>query len=294
MLELKKIQLEDKIWIDEILSDCPFYGCEYTFGNNFAWRDFYEIKICYYKGFYQMKNKYGFVFPAGKGDLRELIEELELYCRENGFPLVFSTAPAKKAELIKDMYGERVRITPLRDAFDYVYNYSDLADLRGKKYHSKRNYINRFSEYDWTYEVLGSDNIPECMKMLEEWRCENESGADPEKDAEADAARTELENYSALGFIGGLLRVDGKIAAFTFGEKRTENCFVVHVEKALRRYEGAYTMINREFVRHLPSQYIYINREDDAGAENLRKAKLSYHPTFMEEKFKVEFIYTHK
>ena len=63
----------------------------------------------------------------------------------------------------------------------------------------------------------------------------------------------------------------------------------MHVEKALRNYQGAYTAINREFVRSLCGRYKYINREEDTGAENLRKAKLSYYPVFLEDKFDITF-----
>ena len=57
----------------------------------------------------------------------------------------------------------------------------------------------------------------------------------------------------------------------------------------MRKYQGAYTAINREFVRFLGGKYKYINREEDTGADNLRKAKLSYHPVFLEEKYDITF-----
>ena len=92
-----------------------------------------------------------------------------------------------------------------------------------------------------------------------------------------------------MGYDGGVLRVDGTVQAFTFGERSSDDTFVVHVEKALRKYQGAYTAINREFVKSLEGRYKYINREEDTGAENLRKSKLSYHPVFLEEKYLISF-----
>ena len=81
-----------------------------------------------------------------------------------------------------------------------------------------------------------------------------------------------------------MLRVEGQAAAFTIGEPVSDQCFVVHFEKALSRYPGAYPMINQQFVQNALQAYHYINREEDLGLEGLRKAKLSYHPAILLEK----------
>jgi hypothetical protein len=52
----------------------------------------------------------------------------------------------------------------------------------------------------------------------------------------------------------------------------------VHIEKARRDYDGAFTMINKLFAATIPEQYTYVNREEDLGIEGLRQAKLSYKP----------------
>ena len=94
-----------------------------------------------------------------------------------------------------------------------------------------------------------------------------------------------LHNFDALGLTGGILHVEDKIAAFTFGMPINQNTFGVHVEKADTNIDGAYAMINYEFANHIPEQYIYINREEDLGIEGLRKAKLSYQPAIILEKY---------
>lgn len=93
-----------------------------------------------------------------------------------------------------------------------------------------------------------------------------------------------LRLFEELHLTGGVLRIDGKVVAFTIGEPICEDTYVVHIEKAYADVQGAYTMINQQFVEHECMNYKYVNREDDTGAEGLRKAKLSYRPAFMVEK----------
>ena len=92
-------------------------------------------------------------------------------------------------------------------------------------------------------------------------------------------------NFDKFGFIGGVLRVNGEVIAFTFGEKLNENTFVTHFEKAFADIRGAYPMINNQFALNTINNYEYVNREDDMGSEGLRKAKLSYYPEILLEKY---------
>ena len=92
---------------------------------------------------------------------------------------------------------------------------------------------------------------------------------------------TIFSNWDALGMIGGSIFVDGRLVAFTYGSAVTTDTFDVCVEKADRRMEGAFAIINQQFAEHLPEQYIYLNREEDMGIPGLRQAKLSYHPEIL-------------
>ena len=91
------------------------------------------------------------------------------------------------------------------------------------------------------------------------------------------------EMMEELDLTGGLLRANGRVVAFTIGEPCSEDMFVVHFEKAFSDVPGAYSMINQQFAEHAMEGFTFVNREDDAGAEGLRRAKLSYHPVFLME-----------
>lgn len=170
-----------------------------------------------------------------------------------------------------------------RDYADYLYLRTDLATLAGKKFQAKRNHLNKFRRTYTNYEYvpLTSNRIQECLDLEAEWckvnNCDQHEGTGNERRALIYA----LHNFDALGLTGGILHVDGKIVAFTFGMPINQDTFGVHVEKADTTIDGAYTMINYEFANHIPEQYTYINREEDLGIEGLRKAKLSYQPVIV-------------
>lgn len=294
-LEFKRIEISDAEAARAMLAKSDFRGCEYTFGNNFVWRNIYNVEICFAEGYYFCKQGEGrgtrFVFPAG-GDIPLAVELLREYAGERGLPLRL-IANKDITQRLTALYPE-ARAELNRDMCDYVYLAEDLENLAGKKYHGKRNHLNRFYENDWSFEPLTVENMPECKAMNERWRAENldkcgMSAVEESKREELCIVECSFKHYDELGYTGGVLRVNGEVQAFTFGERSSEDCFVVHVEKALRQYQGAYTAVNREFVKSLGGRYKYINREDDTGSEGLRKAKLSYHPVFLEEKFVITF-----
>lgn len=282
-------ELADREWIEPLLLQSGFRGCLYTFGNNYVWKDVYNVKICRCGDFYLLQNRDHsdiprFLYPAGSGDISALIADLREYCASMGHQLLM-TANKECAERLAAIYPD-ISVIPDRDGFDYVYESADLAGLKGRKYHSKRNHLNRFYENDWRFEEIRSSNIDCCYEVLDKWLTDAD---DPEKLTEADVVRRSLENYSELGYRGGILYVNGAPQAFTFGEHSAADTFVVHAEKALLEYQGAYTAVNCEFAKRLADDYRFINREEDAGSEGLRKAKLSYHPAFLEEKYFVSF-----
>ena len=137
------------------------------------------------------------------------------------------------------------------------------------KYHSKRNHISNFVKNypDWSYENINVQNISECIDLHTNW-IENKDNADSDSDysLEFEAVLSGFENYSDIGFKGGLIRVNNKPIAYTFGEKLNDHCFVTHFEKAPSDIQGAYAIINREFAKRLEEDS-YAKLKYDSTAE---------------------------
>ncbi len=159
-----------------------------------------------------------------------------------------------------------------------------MASLSGKKYHGKRNHITNFKKNhpDWSFETIDSSNINECIALHSNWINTHEDDSD--YSFEFEAVLTAFENYDKLGFVGGILKVDGKAIAYTMGERHSEELFVTHFEKAPPEIQGAYPIINQEFTKNCLMDYQFVNREEDLGLEGLRKAKQSYNPEILLKK----------
>jgi hypothetical protein len=264
------------------------------------WSSIFDIQIARYKDCCLYKTRSGFWFPAGRGvigdcgEIAEISEIIEVLREYGGGEVLFTNVPADLAETLKTM--NPAEITANRDYFDYVYDYQSLATLAGRKLHGKRNHLHRFYENDWSFEPITPCNIEEVTDMHNRWCDAKGVYSDPEALREAGAVVRGLDSFFDLGFIGGAIRVNGEICAYTFGSpigNRCNDTFTVHVEKAFAEIQGIYTGINKEFINYAGEQsdyaYCYVNREEDMGVPNLRKAKLSYRPAFLLEKHRVLF-----
>lgn len=294
-MNFKKPTLADKDTINAYFRRYPSRSCERTFANIYLWsrRNPVTFAVVHDTLVFKRETKtdLAFTYPAGEpADVKAATQMLEEYSGEKGFPFKLYMVTIKDFAEIDALYPGKYQIEYQRDIADYVYEREKLATLAGKKLHGKRNHINKFLKlYDgrWRYEKLTVDNTEECFDMAIEWGHANEAYTDPDKNAEITVTMNSLRLFEELDYVGGILRVDEKVVAFTLGEPVTEDTFVVHIEKALPDIEGAYPMINQQFVQHECGEYTYINREDDTGAEGLRKAKLSYRPIFLVEKGEV-------
>ena len=296
MLNLKEISLADKSWIDKIMDGCTYKGSEYVFYNNYIWKDTYKTLVTEEDGFFVLasgtsESKLSYLYPWGKGDIKSIIEKMMEDAETRKIPFVLRGLTTENRETLEGIFPQVFQYETSRDNAEYIYTREKLALLAGKKLHAKRNFINRFiaTAPNWVFEEMTEENIPDIRGFLDIWMAEMApaDGVNITADDEYQALNNGLTNYKTLGLIGGILREsqDGEVLAFSFGSASPNSqTFVVHGEKALLDVPGCYPMINQQMVKHLPEQYMFINREDDLGLEGLRKAKLSYYPDILEEK----------
>lgn len=281
-MEFHSPTLEDKSWVEKAFSEGQTDCCEYCFGNTYMWSQIYNNKIANDNGIFvsaDFTDSPVFCYPIGNGDKRSTILKLIEYAKSLGITLEFFGLTEKDKKELEGLFPDKFIFEETRDYFDYTYKSTDLANLSGRKYHSKKNHISYFEKtFDWKYEPINENNIAQCMLLNEHWERLNRVKNPEEIGDENLAIRIALDKYFELGLEGGVLTIENEIAAFTFGERLNDKTFCTHVEKAYGDIRGAYQMINREFARQLQDRYEFINREDDTGSEGLRQAKLSYHP----------------
>jgi hypothetical protein len=289
--QFKDLFLEEKPLLDEAFSRFPPVISEFTFTNLFIWRHAYQIKISRFKDSLCLladKEENSFFFPPiGEGDVVECVRILLQYLEGRGVPPKISRVPETMIAPI-DWKEEGPLANLDRDQSDYIYLTEDLIKLEGRKYHRKRNHIKQFKEkYSYQYIPLTSEWISECLRLETEWcdlrRCE----AIPGLLNESLAIKEALTHFQSLGMKGGAILINGKVEAFTLGEPLNGDTVVIHIEKANPAYEGLYTLINQAFLEKQWSGCTYVNREQDLGEEGLRKAKESYFPHHMVNKYTI-------
>lgn len=292
MIDFQRLSLSQKKEYEEILFSCPARGCEYSFANLYLWgrqeAAFLHGCVAFFSHFY---GRSVYPYPIGNGDRRAVLEEILRDAKERGIPCRLTClTEADRAELER-WFPDKFMIRASRDGFDYVYAIDDLADLKGRKFQKKRNHVNRFRADHPSYEVvpLTACNMPLAQHMINDW-FHKRMKEDPEEDylLENLALARACRSYVPLGMEGILLVDAGKVLAVTMGTLLAPDTFDIHFEKAREDVDGAYTAVNQEFARYLRLKYpdaAYLNREDDMGLEGLRKAKLSYNPHHLMEKY---------
>lgn len=294
MLTFKDITLDSIKDIRPLLSQQTYRTCDYTIGGILMWSSYFNYKYCIYNDMLYIWGKKAkdsdgksFAFPVGNRDVRESVILLREYCLEKNLPLTFSAVPENAIPILESIF--KIKKERLDNWADYFYLGDDLSTYKGRRYNKKRNHVNRFVKTypNFKYERINETNIEKVKDFFKLFQYQVNKDSAIFKNEE-EMVQVVLKNYSLFDFTGGVLEVEGKIIAFTMGEVVNDTLFI-HIEKALREYEGVYETMSLYFAQDMVYDKIkYINREEDVGDEGLRKSKISYKPVALLNKYYVE------
>jgi len=297
----KSIEITDKPLFDEYFRKYSPEISEFTFTNLFIWRKYYNFSFMEWENHLFVfshdifkknkkqaisKNKETIFFmpPVGPDPLQMILE----LCKEFKFVEIHRVPASLIGEdtISKNFASLNIQWVDDRNNWDYVYEKEKLVALSGRKLYRKRRWLKRFNENytNHKFHLLSGEWLETCKELQIEWCDMNECRMHEDLIEEQTAVDEAFEHYSDLKYRGGLLMIDEKCVAYTLGDILNPSTGVIHIEKALVQYEGAYQAINQHFIRFCCEEVSYINREQDLGDPGLRQAKETYMPHHMVEK----------
>ncbi len=292
MGSFQPVALEDRATISRYLRFFPENeASECTFTNLYIWSNAENIQWRLEDGCMLLRERPNGVWRyliafAEESRLPYALDAAIAAADKDKEPFSMHSLPGWYCDMIERLMPGRFMFEREPHLDDYVYNTKDLIKLTGKKYHGKRNHINKFigvygSRYAYApYEPSMRDA---CMDVYNRWFLSQQDSADLR--AERDSVERALRCASALAIDGGVILIDGIPQAFTLGERITRDMAVIHIEKINPDIPELFSLINREFAANAFPDTLWINREEDMGDEGLRRAKASYQPARMIEKY---------
>ena len=261
-----------------------------TFNTLFLWQDAYQTSWAEQDGILFVRAGTGkdtFFMPPFAKEEENFVHGLALIHEEYdklGLPFRLKSASSWVTEQIERLVPGKYDFIEDRDNEEYIYRTEDMIRLPGKKLRMKKNHLNGFlRQYaDYQYETITKENLEDAKAGIHDWFLRH---GDIEE--EEQAIKRCFDHWDALGVKGAVIRIYGKVEAFTNGDSINEKMAHIIFEKANPEIRGLYQAINRDFLMHEFAETEFVNREEDLGLPGLREAKMGYHPDHLTEKYDV-------
>ncbi|HDQ39805.1 MAG TPA: DUF2156 domain-containing protein [Desulfonatronum sp.] len=289
-LRFTPISLHDQERYLRFLAQCPQKASDYSFANIFGWAEEYNLEWSFADDLVwirQQQPELTFWAPIGPWERIDWETHLDMLRIAP-----FQRVPDELTRIWRERFAERLVASEARGQWDYLYSVQELIDLKGNRFHRKKNLLSQFQRnYQAVYHTLDMDCVERVLEMQHRWCTWKECTESRALEAENTAIGRVLQHWDGIpGLMGGALEVDGEIVAYTVAEALTENTVVIHFEKGHASYKGIYQAINNMFLASAARGFEYVNREQDLDDEGLRKSKLSYNPVRFLRKNNVRFL----
>ena len=290
-LSFEPLSLSHQDAYQAYLAKCPQVSSDYGFINLFSWAEIYGIEIAWTeKMIFLRQNRPEPLMWAPVGDW----QGADWPAWQADYPDDFKSfirVPEALVNIWRQALGGRMAAAEDREMWDYLYDARELRELRGNRFHKKKNLVNQFKKKNtYTYAAMTGGIADQAMALQDDWCnwrvCESFSQLEHENQA----IMKTLADWDQLdGILGAGIFVGDLIVAYTIGEMLAPDTLAVHFEKGCPDYKGSYQAINHLFLAHQPDTVRWVNREADLGDEGLRQAKLSYLPVDFLKKYRIRF-----
>ncbi len=273
----------------ELFRACAQKASDYSFVNIWGWADEYGLMWAWDENLVWIKQtKPETVFWAPVGSWEDKSWQKILASKISG-SAVFIRIPETLMSIWKNCGYGISAIDEARGHWDYLYSVEELIELKGNRFHKKKNLLSQFMKtYKYDYIPLNQEMVDKALSMQDDWCTWRDCEASETLSSENRVIEKVLKSWQKLpGLKGGAVKVEGKIAGYTVAEKLSDDTLLIHFEKGNQEYKGAYQAINSMFLEHNRNGNKIVNREQDIDDEGLRKAKLSYNPVGFLKKYKI-------
>ncbi len=272
-------------------NDCAFaslYLLRHKYGTQIAFSGGVLLRR-YTLGF--RAGSYGFPLGGDEAETLGALRALKAHAQDSGEKFSLSLLTAAQCETLRGAFPGEFRFTPCPDYTEYLYLRENLAELKGSRYHGKRNHIAQFDRAypDAQIQPLIAENAEYAVEIAADWLKGREDPKDPSLQAEFACITEAAREFDALRLRGLLLYAEGKPVGMTMASEISDGIYDVHFEKVVPGYPHAWPKVASEMAKVLPDAQ-YLNREEDLGDGGMRASKQSYHPDLEQEKFLAEAL----
>ncbi|MEG0527057.1 MAG: GNAT family N-acetyltransferase [Longicatena sp.] len=289
---MKKLTLENKDELSPYIKQADYNEYNSNIITMLMWSSMYEV---YFETFEHYAIAYTkmpnhptiWMMPYCTKEYRKkAMQTIQVYSSTLGMEFEIHSMTLEFKNWLQENYPDEFLVWDCYNARDYIYERKQQETLVGKKMQKRRNHYNAFlKEYEgrFVYKALEECDIPNIYELLKAWKANKDH--DDSIDAEEAGIRLLLTNLNTLEIQGGCIYIDGQLQAFNITSRLSKDTVQIHVEKANRSVRGLYIAILKLFLETLDEEVLYLNREDDMGHPELRKAKTDMQPISKTQKF---------
>ncbi len=200
-------------------------------------------------------------------------------------PFVLSTFTRKMKSIALEIFPMMHACTA-RDGYDYVYDREKIVTLSGKKHQKRRNLLNRFvREYQGRAQLVPIQSF--LKETIEFFEHSYENSDNDYLIHERTGILHVLTHLELFDTQGAALLIDQEVKGFLVTSFLTQDMVQINIEKADKTIPGIFQYMESEYFKLFYPDVKYINKEDDMGHLNLRKAKMASKPVKLIAKYRL-------